>query len=154
MEYVLGLVAISSIVGMCSFISYGDAEDRYLKMAASLLIVYSMVLPVVTLVRDAFQYDFYVDLPDSVADSINDTQLSDDAEAAFCEGIKKYICADFSLSSDEVSVKAFGFDVINMRAEKIKVILRGRAVLADNRAIAEEIVASGLGECEVELSVK
>ena len=154
MEYVLGLVAISSIVGICSFISYGDAEDKYLKIASSLLIVYSIALPVVTLVKDAFRYDFYVDLPDIVADSINDTQLSGDAEAAFCEGIKEYICADFSLSADEVSVKAFGFDVINMRAEKIKVILRGKALLADNRAIAEEIEAGGLGECEVELSVK
>ena len=48
----------------------------------------------------------------------------------------------------------FGFDFKNMKAERVKIILSGRAALADSRAIAEEIRKLGEWECEVELSVK
>ena len=48
----------------------------------------------------------------------------------------------------------FGFDVSLMKAEKIKIVLHGKAAFADNRAIAASIEESGLGKCEVEIHVK
>ena len=152
--YLTGLIAISSLIGVCSYISYGDREDKYLKTASSLILAYVVILPIVTLVKDASDYTYDGTFWIDSFDSINDTELGESAELAFCDGVKKYVCSQFSLSEENVRVRVFGFDFANMKAEKIKVILSGSAIFADNRAISEQIEKNGLGECEVELSVK
>ena len=50
-------------------------------------------------------------------------------------------------------VFVFNFDATTMTAEKIKIILGGSAVFADNRMISERIADEGLGACEVELDI-
>ena len=152
-EFLSCLISVSSLVGVSAFLSYGEREDKILKIASSLILAYVTVLPVVTLIRD-FDYDASVDLGDGSFMYIEDTLIGEEAENAFCKGIEKYISERFSLSSEEITVRVFGFEYTSMKAEKIKVILSGKAVFADNRAIAEEIEKNGLGECEVELSVK
>ncbi len=152
--YLSSLVAISALVGVCSYASYGDAQDKLLKAASSFILVYILVCPAISLIESYADYKLPENEIGDYFESINDTELAENAEAAFSAGIKKHVCNRFSLSEDEVSVRVFGFDCRSMKAEKIKIILRGKAILADNRAIAEEISGNGLGECEVELSVK
>ena len=152
--YLLSLVAISAIVGVCSYASYGDRDDKYLKAASSLILVYVIISPLVAIIRDVAEYNFNGDFSLDSFESINDTELADKAESAFCEGVEKYICDKFSLSEGEVKAVTFEFNCKNMTARKIKIILSGRAALADSRAIAEEIRSKGEWECEVELSVK
>ena len=141
-------------MGVCSYVAYGESGERCLKAASSLILVYILVSPAVTLIRNASEYQIYDGGYADFTEEIKDSEMSESAEAAFCEGIRKYVCEKFSLSEGDVKVKAFGFEFKSMKAEKIKIILSGKAVFADNRGIADEIVRCGLGECEVELSVK
>lgn len=152
-EYLSCLISVSSLVGVSAFLSYGEREDKVLKIASSLIIAYVTVLPLVSLIRD-LDYDFSLGFDDGSFVYIEDTLIGEEAENAFCEGIEKYISERFSLPSEEITVRVFGFEYTSMKAEKIKIILSGKAIFADNRAIAEEIEKNGLGECEVELSVK
>ena len=152
--YLTGLIAMSALVGVSSYVSYGENRDKYLKAASSLILIYIIISPTVTLVREAAEFKDYSGSVSEYIGSIDESEFAESAEAAFCEGIEKYVCEKFSLSEDEVYVRAFGFDCKNMKAEKIKIILSGSAALSDNRAIAEEVRNNGLGECEVELSVK
>ena len=152
--YLTTLIAISILVGVCSYISYGEKQDKCLKAAASLIILYAISSPVVTLISDAEKYQIYdADIQDSIRD-MEETEFFQSAQEAFCEGIEKYVCEKFSLSGDEVKVVVFDFDVENMRAKNIRIILSGKAAIADNRAIAALVSDSGLGECEVMIGVK
>ena len=151
-SYLSCLISISVIIGVCSYVSYGENRDGYLKTASSLILVYMIISPIVGIVKEVADI---VDLGDSLQElpeSIENTEIAQNAEAAFCAGIKKHVCQNFSISEEDVAVKSFGFDFEKMKAEKIKILLSGKAIFADNRAIASEITGSGLGECEVELS--
>ena len=44
-------------------------------------------------------------------------------------------------------------DVENMRAEKIIIIVSGRAAMADARSVAGRVENAGLGECEVKIDL-
>ena len=152
--YLAGLFSVSALVGVCSYISYGERQDKCLKAASSLILVYVLISPVITLMKNAADYQIYDDsITDSIG-SIEDSAIAEKGEEAFSKGIKKYVCESFSLSEDEIEVNVVDFDFSNMRARKIKIILYGKAIFSDSRRIAEEITKNGLGECEVELSVK
>ena len=152
-EYLSGLISISSMVGVCSFIFYGEREDKVLRVASSLIVVYVTVLPIVSLIGALDVEGVGGASLDSFL-SHEETLIGGSAEEAFSVGVKRYVAERFSLSEDDISVRVTGFSYTSMRAEKIKIILSGKAVFADNRAIAEEISRSGLGECEVEIDVK
>lgn len=152
--YLTGLISISALVGVCSYISYGEKQDKCLKAASSLILIYIVFSPAVTLIKDVVDFENYGESLSDYIESIGETELGKSAEESFCDGIKKYVCDQFSLSQDEIDVRVFGFDFEKMRAQKIKIILSGKAVFADNRAISDRVTKNGLGECEVELSVK
>ena len=75
------------------------------------------------------------------------------AEAAFKEGISKLLFTKYGIEPESAEVIVEGFDFENMRCERIKIILYGSSFLADFRAVEEYITESGLGECEVCLSI-
>ena len=152
-EYIITLLAISALVAIASYISYGESQDRTLKCALAIILLYVIASPTVTLVRGFLDSDFYKNSFDSPEISFSDTDFATDAERAFCEGVGRFVAREFNFSEDEVSVAVFGFDAKAMKAQKIKIILRGSAVLGDNRMISQRISAEGLGECEVELDI-
>lgn len=150
--YLSTLVAISALVGVCSYISYGDKRDKTVKFAVSAILICTLINPLITMIGE-----IDISLSDTGCDTeinIDDSAVYDGAKKAFCDGIEQYICDSFSLSRGEVEVILFEFDPFAMKAEKIKVVLHGAAVFADNRAIAELISSEGLGECEVETCAK
>lgn len=152
--YLTSLIAISALVGISSYLSYSEDKGIFLRAATSLLVVGVIISPLVTLIREAekFRIDEYT-LEEYLFD-IEDSEYARSAKEAFEEGVKKFICQSFSLEESEVRVVALGFDTLDMKAEKIKVILHGGAAYADARSIAYEISSAGLGECEVEIGVK
>ena len=151
--YLAGLIAVSSLVGICSYLSFGEG-DGFMRTATSLILVYVVISPFLTLVNESEElrpYDFKIEDFESTLD---DTQFGKNAEEAFADGVRRAVSEHFMLSENNVRVVLIEFDSNNMRAEKIKILLSGKAVLADSRAIASYVYESGLGECEVELSVE
>lgn len=151
-DYLCGLIAISALVGISSYLSYGERQDKALRAASLLILVCVAVSVPVAFIKENPNFDFSdISISDLV---IEDTQLGKDAREAFCDGVAEFVSSEFSIPKEEIEVVAFDFDLGAMRAERIKVILSGRAVLADNRAVAAAVKDAGLGECEVELNVK
>lgn len=153
-QYLASLITVSALVGICSYISYGEAQEKAAKGAMALMLVYVTVAPLVSLAYSFASEGFLgygEDMPDI---SIEDTEFGESAEEAFRIGIKKYLKEEFSIAEEDATVLIFGFDSIEMKAEKIKIILKGKGALADNRGLTERINEMNIGKCEVELHVK
>ena len=63
------------------------------------------------------------------------------------------VAKEFSLDAGEVEALASGFDFEKMRADKIKVILSGRAAASDYRLIEEYLNKLEIGEFKVEIKI-
>lgn len=149
--YFASLVAISAIVGISSYVSYGEGRDPVVKCALALILVYVISVPTINLVREIGEMDFYNGVFDGAEIKVEDTAFGENAERAFADGICKFVSEEFSVPQSEVRVVVYGFDAKNMRAKKIKVILSSSAALADGRLICQKVTECGLGECEVEI---
>ena len=148
-EYAIGVFLISAIVGMLSHLSYGGRGDIS-KLALSVLMLYVVVAPLADMVKNTdFKSHFEVDYNEEI---ITDG-YEGIAEDAFARGIESAVADKFSLPEDNIRVRVVGFDFKNMRAEKIKVILSGRASLADYKAIEKYLDGLNIGECECEIEI-
>lgn len=148
-EYAVGVFLISAIVGMLSHLSYGGKSDIS-KLAFSVLMLYVVVAPLADTVKNTdFKSLFEV--------GYNEEIITDGyevvAEDAFVRGIESAVAEKFSLSKDNIRVRVVGFDFENMRAEKIRVTLSGRAALADYKAIEKYLDGLNIGECRCEIEI-
>ena len=144
--------AIVALGGLMSYSEEGSVS-RTLRSALSLLLLYTVASPIVTVIADIGDISI-----DSIVESAPEPDTDDPeyykvAEEAFCEGIRKMVCESHSIGADDVAVYAFDFDFKSMSAKTIKIILSGSAAYADARGIAATVSDAGLGECEVELEI-
>ncbi len=149
-EYLIAVVLISAMVSLASHFLAGTDAARYGRLALSVVLLFAVLSPLTSLVHT---------LPELPSLSVppaeeGDTPLYEArAEAAFCEGIRAAVCEKFLLDASALSVRAEGFDITAMRAERIRILLSGNAILADSFAIAAFVQEQGLGECEVEIEI-
>lgn len=154
-QYLTSLVLVSALVGICSYISYGEKEEKAAKGAMALMLVCVTVAPLVSLVSSAVTDDWFYTYGENIPEiSIDDTDFAENAEKAFSRGIKSFLKEEFFVAEGDCEVLLFRFDSVEMKAEKIKIILKGKAALADSRGIAEKINGMNIGKCEVEIYVK
>ena len=90
---------------------------------------------------------------DEPTEEKTDEATEEKTEKAIAEGVEKAVCEKFSFSEDCVSAIVFGFDFGEMKAEKIKLTLRGGAVFADAKAVKKFVSELGLGVCEVSFEI-
>ncbi|MBQ9733924.1 MAG: hypothetical protein IJV74_06795 [Clostridia bacterium] len=151
-EYIISVIASASVVALGSFVSYGRKGERTIAGAAmSIILLYTVITPIISFVADFTPADLDGFFAEAQPPQTEDSQYHEVAEQAFCEGIEKMVCEEFFLNREDVSVSTVGFQMENMRAQSIRVILSGRAALADSRRIAASVTEAGLGECEVEI---
>ena len=151
--YLTSLILTSALVGIASYLSYSDRGSSYVRTASSLIVVCMMITPVLSLIEEGGWLLEGSHSLEEYTPSIDESEFSKSAKEAFEKGVKEFVCEEFSLSDSDVTVSAFDFDCVSMRAEKIKIILRGSAAYADARGIEYEVSSYELGECEVEISV-
>lgn len=149
-EYLIAVVLISAMVSLASHFLSGTDAARYGRLALSVVLLFSVLSPLASLLHTLPQLPS-LSVPPAEE---GDTPLYEArAEAAFCEGIRTAVCEKFSLDASALSVRTEGFDVTAMRAERIRILLRGNGIFADSFAIAAFVEAEGLGECEVEMEI-
>lgn len=145
-EYAIGVFVISAVVGVCSHIAYkGKSDPSHLALAIVLL--YVVVSPIAEMT-----------LSGSLAKPEYDESIIGDgyegvAEQAFGRGILSAVADEFSLDTENLRVAIDGFDFEKMRAERIRVILSGRAALADHKGIEKYINSLDRGVCECEIEI-
>lgn len=151
-EYLGLLIAVSAVVAFCGIVMRDGAHDAISRAAMGIILLFAVISPAVSLVNGAAELD--IDgLLGSYGDTGGENLYEQTAEEAFCDGIERLVCDEYSLSDDDVEVRVFGFDVTKMYADKIKIILSGSASYADSRAISAYVRECGLGDCEAELEI-
>ena len=148
-EYIVSLVCAAAVLALLSLLSYKYESDIGRRAAFAVLIIWITLVP---FSKQVFSGKF--DFPSYNID-ISDygEEYKRVAEDAFISGVKTMICERFSLDSDEVDVRAHGFDFEKMRAESISVLLSGKAALASYKDIEKYVEDSGLGECDTEIEI-
>ena len=149
-QYVVSVVAVSSLVALGGYICYGQKSASAAKTAMSIILLYTVCSPIGALLgglEDAFDGDDF-----SIDDYVSlDGAYAETAAQAYAEGVKAYVASEYRLDKNEISVYIFDFDFESMRPKKIRIILSGSASTADFRAIENSVFNAGLGECEVEI---
>lgn len=148
-EYAIGVFVISALVGLLSHLSYRGRGDPS-RLALAIVMLYVVISPLATM-TDKLDFDsiFEVEYDSSIIGG----GYEGVAEDAFCEGIVSAVANEFSLSENDLRVEVRGFDFEKMKAEKIRVILSGRAALADYKGIEKYINGLSIGVCECEIEI-
>ena len=151
-EYLFSVIAVSAVVALGGLLRYGGVLDKAASAGMALILLCVTVTPIVKLVGSISSFsdgELFAGL--SVETPLEKSEYYGTAKEAFCGGVEEYVCEEFSLNADEVSVAAFDFDIQKMCAGKILIKLRGGVLTADTRAIKSKVESAGLGRCEVEL---
>lgn len=150
--YLISVMAATLVVALGVLVSYGGRTARLSSAAMGIVLLYTVTVPLISMTSDLSGL-LNVDYLDEfkVECDVNDTLFYDRTVVAFSEGVERLVCEKYDLKSDDVYVSARSLDIETMRAEKVIIILSGRAVSADARSIEEAIESAGLGECEVKI---
>ncbi len=147
-EYFTALISVSALISIAAALSYKDmGESRALRAAFAVILLYVTVMPLLGALSNFDADDFKFGTEDY--DFGGENAAGELTREAFERGVRLYICQEFSLDGDDVSVTVSGFDPIAVRAEKISVRLSGRAAFADFRAIKARLSKNGFDNCEV-----
>ena len=146
-EYLFGIITTSVLLSIVSFLSYSE-KNTALKLSLSVLLLYTVVSPIVsgqisTSFEDIFSYVENTDI------DVDGEGYKEAVKDAFEEGVRRALCNEFSLSAEEVSVTAVGFNFEDMSAERITVTLTGNAAFANHRGIKDYLFENGKYDCEV-----
>ena len=146
-----------SLLVLCTFValSLGVSHTKFRGVTgfgAGVIMTCAVLVPLVGILcdidTDSILKDFDID--------IDGEYLTDDMiETAFESGIAEYVSSKYGVDKDCVIVMADGFDMENMRAERIYITLCGPAIWLDYKKIENEIsgeFTSG-GICEVSLEI-
>ena len=150
-EYVISVVAVSLLSALAIFMSYGGGSERAVRAAVSVILIYTVCMPVIDLISDFSAEDLRFEFSEDTA--AGESEYIAVAKEAFTEGVKKFICEEFNLNVGEVSVAVRDFDFEKMKARRIYVLLSGRAALADCSRIENAVMGAALGECEVDIKI-
>ena len=145
-EYALAVFGICLVVGICLTLSYGSSKAQ--SLALGIITLWVILSPLSDMIEHFDPNSLDVVIPEYGSGEI-DVLLED----AFADGICNAVADKFSLNREDVRVRLYGFDKEKMRAEKIMIILSGRAALSDYKAVEKYINSMEVGEGNVEIEI-
>lgn len=147
---VVYVISVLAAVAFSSFVMYDNEKMRSSRTALGIILLAALATPFINTITSFSELDIE-NYP--ICDGEYGNEVRDDtAKKAFLNGIKLAIADKFSIPKEYISVDCQGFSFEEMKAEKISVILSGKAAFSDVRAVREYIKNSDLGECEVFIS--
>lgn len=148
-EYAIGVFVICLVGGVCLTLVHGSGRAE--GIALGVIILWVILSPIG---ESLSHFD-----PDSLSDLVIGGEYEGDEnidlviEEAFADGIVGAVAEKFSIDKEDIRVRLYGFDRDSLTAEKIRIILSGRAALADYKAVEKYIDEMNIGECEVEIEI-
>ena len=146
----MSIVVAAGAIGLATHLAYPGANERIVRLAGAVLLLLAVVSPIGSLIKGVGDLSF--DALEFTEPDFESGEYLKVSREALESGIRTLVADEFSLSEDDVRVVALGFDFEKMKAEKINIILTGKALLADYKRIERYISEQGLGECEVKVS--
>ena len=148
-EYLIGVFGICLVSGICMMLVYGQGRGE--SLVIGIVVLWVLISPVLdSLVH--FDFDKWIDSIE-IPEYGDNSQIGSVIEDAFAEGIARAVAEKFSIDEDSVRVRLYGFDQNKLCAENIRVILSGRAIMVDYKAVEKYINEMDIGECNVEIEV-
>ncbi len=152
-EYLASCVVMAVVLALISYISYPGASQKSIKFASSVLLLYTVMMPVGTFVSEIYSVRNISDIFGEEFIKPDGGEYIEVAEDAFVDGIIKFIVDEYRADRENIDVIISGFSFTDMRAEHITVYLSGKAALLDRRGMESKINGLGLGKCEVFLDI-
>lgn len=145
-EYALAVFGICLVVGICLALLGGSGKAQ--SLALGIITLWVILSPLGDMIAHFDPNSFDVVIPEYGSGEI-DALIED----AFADGICTAVADKFSLDRGDIRVRLYGFDKEKMRAEKIMIILSGRAALSDYKAVEKYINSLEVGEGNVEIEI-
>lgn len=145
-EYALAVFGICLVVGICLALSNGSGKAQ--SLALGIITLWVILSPLGDMIEHFDPNSFDVDIPE-----YGSSEIDMIIEDAFADGICTAVADKFSLDTDDIRVRLYGFDKEKMRAEKIMIIFSGRAALSDYKAVEKYINSLEVGEGNVEIEI-
>ncbi|MBQ8302715.1 MAG: hypothetical protein IJX97_04100 [Clostridia bacterium] len=148
-DYAVSIVAIVGAAALAAFVSYKSELSPAVKGATALIIAATVAIPIGELISSLTLS------PPSIEDFVGEESYEYEAvgREAFEKGVALLIAERYGLDEGGVRVRCAGFDFESMTAERIEVILSGKAIGGDFSAIESYISSLGIGECNVEIEI-
>lgn len=149
-EYFINTVGVALAISLALSITHPRLK-KATAFSFGVLTICAVLLPLVDLLG-GFDIDKTLN---GIFDGFN-YEASDSAiELAFEDAIREKIADDYGVSKECVLVRADGFDIGSLSAERIFVTLSGEAVFLDYKRIEEEVSVDFTrgGECEVSVNI-
>ena len=148
-EYIFSVVLTATALGLISYLSYPSQNARLVRCAASVLLVYVIISPLANFSGISDGLSDLIESTQPPSFKIEESELSVSAAEAFAEGVRGLVSEKYGISEENISVHVINLNIKQMRAEKIKITLSGKAALADWRSVEAYVSGEGLGDCEV-----
>ena len=147
------MICASVALGVVSYLSYPGSSERAVRLCTSVLLLYAVAAPISGAIR--YIADFNIeDIAFENSDApIGSEEYLEVTKEAFEEGVARLVSEKYGISLNDMQVVAFDFEFKEMKARRIKILLLGKGIFADRRAIESYITESGLGECEVNIQI-
>lgn len=147
-QYAISVFGICLIGGICLSLSHGSG--RVQSLAVGIITLWVILSPLSDVIMH-FDPDGWLDSTDFP--EYESGEMDHIIEDAFADGLARAVAEKFSLDSGDIRIKLYGFDKNEMNAEKIMIILSGRAALADYKAVEKYVDEMEIGECNVEIEI-
>ena len=137
-----------SAVAFASFVIYDSERLNQARFALGIILLSALCVPLGSLVGTLRNMEFDYTGGDYSSDLVEKT-----LEEAYCEGILRSLCTQFSVAEENVTVEAEGFDPEKMKAETVRVTLSGRGALVNLSALREHVEGLGVKKCITEVRI-
>ncbi len=148
-EYLISCIVLSLIAGISLHLSHRELLPG-VRMAAGVLLLSFVIMPLGGFFRTLSE----LELPSFDGASGSSDGITAVGEEAFLEGIARALSQRFGAEPRDFSVSCSGFSLESLSAERVRVVLSGRAALLDYRAVEDYIEENlEVGECECEIKI-
>ena len=148
-EYFIGVITLTLFVAVAFGVSHPRLRNA-VSFGGGVLLVCGILLPIVDILQN-FDVDKSLD---DIFDGIDFDATDSAIELAFENGVAEHIANSYGIPCECVSVRADGFDIASLTAERIYVTLSGKGTLLGYKRVEKDVGAefAPRGYCEVYIS--
>ena len=149
-EHFLASVSISAFVALALGVSHPRLRSVTV-FSSGIIVICAVLLPLVGILQELKDEYTIDDLMNGISFDASDSAI----ELAFEDGISDYVATRYGVPSECVFVRADGFDISTLTAERIYVTLSGKGCFIDVKRLETEVANEFTrgGECEVMISL-
>ena len=144
-----GLFILTAVfsVAFASFTLYDSERAKSARFTLGVILLSALAVSLVSLFGTLSDVEFSY-----TGEDFSNSAVEKTLEEAYCEGVLRAICTEFSIKRENIEVSVSGFDSEKLSPAVLYVTLRERGALSDFGAIRRYAESLGAEKCIVEVS--